>query len=174
MVKDVLFRLGCPTPTLDMFADAKNTRFPRYWGEGGERPDAWKENWGKKELGTMWCNPPFTELDWVVQKTKAEGGNLIFIAPDWRDRKFYEQMWDISRAHHYYKAGTGFFELDGAAVPGIKWGVWAVWLDAEMTGAEKLRRKSKREQPVQRTAAAKRRYRRLRQMEEKAGAALQE
>ena len=43
-------------PTLDCFADRDTHLFPRWWGEGGEAPDAFEKNWNFEEVGTLWAN----------------------------------------------------------------------------------------------------------------------
>ena len=160
----IVRKLGCPTPQQDMFADAGNARMARWWGAGGEQPDAWKMDWGREDLGILWCNPQFSDLQFVVQKAKVEGANLILICPDWRNQPWYADMWENIRAHHYFRPGFPLFELDGVAAPGIQWGAWALWYDGRMQENEKLRRKSRWGQEVQRTHAATRRYRRDQQV----------
>ena len=117
MIRVVLDKLRCPTPCVDMFADEQNARFSRWWGRCGE--DAWRQDWGSLE-GTGWCNPPFSVLDNVVDKCRAEGGNLILIAPDWQEKRYFQEMWPMSSSHSFFPVGTRLFELDGAEVPVIK------------------------------------------------------
>jgi hypothetical protein len=162
MVDVVIKMLKCPKPTIDIFADAGNARCSRFWGKGGEKTDAWAQDWGAEE-GPLWCNPPFTLLNNVVTKASTEGANIILIAPDWKDHQYYKDMWSNSRSHWYFPVGTHLFELDGTAVPGIRWPCWAVWLDGRLQEKDRVRRKIFWGEAVQRTGSAKRRFRQQQQ-----------
>ena len=159
-IRKILRWLKCGTPMVDMFADGRNARFPRFWGEGGECSDAWKESWARTEL--LWCNPPFTDLDFVVQKAHAEGTNMILIAPQWDGRKYHDEMWEWSREHCYIKPGSDLFELDGKEAGPTRWGTWGVWIDTNLTRTERDRRRAKWKQVDLKSDSSRRRYRRER------------
>ena len=117
VIKDILMRLQCPTPELDAFADAGNFRFKKYWGKGGAAEDAWSQDWAEEKVGLIWCNPPFEDLQWVVERIMSDGAKAILIAPDWRTDPFFKPMWEIVQRCYYYKPGIKFFELDDREVP---------------------------------------------------------
>jgi hypothetical protein len=171
-VQKILGWLKCPTPVVDMFADIDNRRFTRFWGRGGECRDAWQQRWEGTEM--RWCNPPFTDLDFVVQKANSEGANMVLIAPQWEGRKYHTEMWHWSREHCYIKPGTYLFENTGMHVGTTRWGVWAVWIDGSLTEAERTRRRPKWMQEVQRSGASRRRYRRERREEAMVAETLEE
>jgi hypothetical protein len=91
MIADILLRLRCPTPNLDAFADRGNARFPRYWGRGGIEEDAWAQNWSESQAGLIWCNPPFEDLEAVVDKIQEDGAAAILVVPDWRNQPFFSE-----------------------------------------------------------------------------------
>ena len=127
IIKDIVAKLGCETPVLDSFADSGNHRFPRWWGPGGERPDAMAESWA--ETGLLWCNPPFSQFSAVVDKVARDKARCILVMPDWPFKEYWSRVQPLRVAETYYPAGTSVFELDGEPVPGTKWGTWAYLLD---------------------------------------------
>jgi hypothetical protein len=129
VLNDILSKLRLPTPDIDAFADAKNHRFQKWWGPGGVRPSAWDEDWHPKKVGLIWANPPFSDLDRVVAKVRADQARVLLVAPDWDNWKFYKEMWAMCEDYCCYPEGSKVFEIDGREMPGVRWTVWAVLLD---------------------------------------------
>ena len=154
-VQDILLRLKCGEPTIDAFADEQNNRWPRFWGKGGEEEDAWAQDCDYEKVGLLWCNAPFSDLDHVVDKVRTDGARMVFIAPDWRDQRFYQDMWEMAEQYYYYKKGQEMFDLSGVAMPGVRWGVWAVLLDGRMQKVDPVK-----EAKEKRTSSSRRRFRR--------------
>ena len=131
MIKDILYRLNEKAPSLHAFADAHNCRWPRIWGQGGERPDAWQEDWNQDKVGTLWCNPPFTDLLEVIKKVDNDQAHIILIAPEWPEFDYFAPMGTHCSKYYHYPEGTRMFELDGIPVGLTHWAVWALVLDAK-------------------------------------------
>ena len=89
MLAVILKELRCPEPCLDAFADQGNMRFPRYWGSGGERSNAWAQNWNVKVNGVLWMNPPFEDMLAVIKKIERDGAAVVLLAPDWRSKPWF-------------------------------------------------------------------------------------
>jgi hypothetical protein len=155
-IKDILMRLNCGTPTVDAFATMKNRRWTQHWGpENPEHPDAFKEDWSFAKNGVIWANPPFSKLSQVVQKAKNDKVRMILICPEWDRQEWFKEAMSITNRSYRYKAGTPFFELNGRPVDGIRWNVWALYIDTTDEGqvlpGDRL---------PKRTLASRRRYRR--------------
>ena len=130
VIRDIVQELKCPTPTIDAFANARNHRFSRWWGEGGEHPDAFAVSWSREEF--LWCNPPFSKFQQVVEKLKKDQAQCILIMPDWPSRPFWHEVQGLRKASVYFSPGSEIFELEGQLAPGIQWGLWAYWLDGSL------------------------------------------
>ena len=87
--------------------------------------------------------PPFSDLDAVLEKIKKDEATAILIAPDWRNQKYYSAMWEIAVNYYYYMARQSIFELDNVPAGPTKWGIWAVLLDgwkkSELAPAQTMR-----------------------------------
>jgi hypothetical protein len=88
IVEDIIQRLGCGQPVLDAFASSQNHRFPRWWGEGGEKPDALAESWS--DVGLLWCNPPFSQFQAVLRKVAEDQAQCVLIIPDWQTKQYWK------------------------------------------------------------------------------------
>ena len=161
VMRQILFRLNEEAPKIDAFADAHNNRYRRFWGQGGERPDAWQEDWNQDKVGTLWCNPPFTDILEVVNKVDADEARIILVAPDWPEFDYYAPMWTNCKKSYYFPEGTVMFELDGAVQQPTRWPVWALVLDGK-----KQHELKQQALPRKKTKSSRRRYRR--QLEEEA------
>ena len=132
VIREIVRGLNCPSPTVDAFANARNHRFPRWWGEGGEHTDSFSVPWSREEF--LWCNPPFSRFQQVVDKLKKDKAQCILVMPDWPSRTYWQEVQDMKRAAVYFSPGSEIFELEGQPAPGIKWGLWAYWLDGSKAG----------------------------------------
>jgi len=77
-VEDIVKYFG-EVPVVDAFATEANKRFPVYWDV---QKDAYKQHWGNQG-GTLWMNPPFSQMQQVVDKLKTDRARAIVIAPAW-------------------------------------------------------------------------------------------
>jgi hypothetical protein len=64
-------------PTVDAFAGTGNNQLPKYWCK---QTDAFKQDWSSEIL---WMNPPFSQMDRVIQKILEEEAQGILIIPYW-------------------------------------------------------------------------------------------
>ena len=64
-------------PVVDAFASKGNQRLPQYWTK---KDDAFQQDWSS---GILWMNPPFTQMDRVVQKILQDEAQGILIIPCW-------------------------------------------------------------------------------------------
>lgn len=122
-VKDMCFRLKVQ-PVLDAFADAGNHRFPVWY------KDAFAVRWPQDEV--IWANPPFSMLQQVVEKIKRDGAKVLLVCPDWRSCSWWKSLQEHVVRRHYYPKGTAVFELDKKPVGGIRWGLWAYYVDGSV------------------------------------------
>ena len=129
VMRDMIFRLQCGDPVVDAFADRSNHRCQRYWGNGGEAEDAYEVNWHGQ--GLIWCNPPFRDLFALPGKIWNDRAEVICAVPDWRDHDWLQELWCMSQRQYYYPEGRLIYELDGDAMPPTRWGVWALYINAE-------------------------------------------
>ena len=161
-VNEACFRLNEPKPLIDAFADEKNNRCARWWGSGGEHPDAFAVSWDQQQVGTLWCNPPFSKLMAVLEKLERDNGRMILIAPDWETKDFYEAMWKFCQRHYFFDSTVPIYELDGRQMPPtLGWGTWCLLLDAKMKEGPTKWKGTKE----QRTKSSRRRFRRQQQEE---------
>ena len=114
--------------SLDAFAHKGNHRFPRFWGKGSQITDAFTQNWA--EHGILWCNPPFSVLDKVVEKVRRDEGKIILICPDWQSQNYFWELQDMVVNKKFFPQGTSVYELDGKIMDPPAWGTWAFLLDA--------------------------------------------
>ena len=156
-VRDMCFRLKV-TPILDAFADAGNHRFPLWW------EDAFAEKWPQDKV--IWANPPFSIMHKVVQKIKEDHAKVLLVCPDWRSCAWCQQLHDHVMRKYFYAKGTPVYELDKKKVEGIKWGLWAYYVDGSVSKEEEFMEENK-EYSVselagewQETTSSKRRQRR--------------
>ena len=126
-VETVLQTLRCPTPSVDAFANAQNHRFPRWWGEGGESPDAFAKNWGEESLISE-CNPLFKLLSQVVTKAIADQADMVLICPNWPRPKWWQMVQKHVHVGHLVPEGTRMFELNGKIPGPTHWDTWTYWL----------------------------------------------
>jgi len=113
---------------VDAFADSRNHRFPRWWGDGGESPDAFQKDWGQE--GLLWCNPPFEMLAQITAKLIAEKGRMVLVCPDWPSQGWLHSIQKHVLRRMLVPKGTLFFELDGRPTGPTQWDTWVFWIEA--------------------------------------------
>lgn len=82
--------------TIDLCANAKNAKLPRYFGDGGLAYDALKESWVGE---TAWMNPPYSACAAFVKKafasTREPGTTVVGLLPVRTDTKWWHSwVWD--------------------------------------------------------------------------------
>ena len=116
MVENIVYTLGVGEPDIDAFADVRNHRFPRWWGQGGEHSDAFSQNWGNGVL--LWCNPPYFRLGEVACKLIRDQARCILVVPNWQlDQLWWHEIWPYVRGRVSFSKGVELFEVDGRSVP---------------------------------------------------------
>ena len=107
LVKSILDKFDCGTPTVDSFAAEHNKRFDRFWSK---KDSAWSKNWGTEKL--IWCNPPFEDMSRVVEKFISDKAKGIIIAPKW-DHPWWNKLMAITVDDWELPAGESIFERPG-------------------------------------------------------------
>ena len=160
IMKDILFRLQCPPPTVDAFANRALHMCDRWWGEGGEVEDAFIMDWGQEQM--LWVNPPFSRLNEVIPKLVDEQARGILIMPHWKNQMFFDEVWKIVQKKHYYPRGSRVFETVDGVVGGVKWPVWALYVDGTKPRPVRTRNECSEEDDPKptKTSACRRRWRR--------------
>ena len=147
MVQHILEELG-ETPTLDLFADSQTHVFPRWFGEGGELPDAFGTSWCAQEVGTTWANPPFSVLEQVVHKIVEDQARTVVVCPHWKQWKWWKAAQPLIEKQMFIPKNTKVFQSpERDKVPPTKWGVWAYVLNGMLAKESwsKLWKKTKAE-----------------------------
>lgn len=112
---------GHSMPVRDAFASPGNERFPTYWTV---REDAMQQSW-QGEL--LWLNPPWTMWPQVTSKVEESGARCVAIFPAW-SKAWVNKLLMLATKIIYFESGTRIFQLYGKAVPGIRWGLYAVYI----------------------------------------------
>jgi hypothetical protein len=134
-VKEILFRLNVEEPTLDAFATEENHRFPTWFGRGGVVADSFTASWGAVPL--LWANPPYSQLDRVVEKVIGERARAVLVVPGWREEAWWKRLQPYVKKSWHYAVKTEVFELAGKRVEGIRWPLWAYLVDARAAVPDK-------------------------------------
>ena len=126
MVNDIINHFQC-RPTVDAFATSQNRRFPRYWSR---QDSAWEKDWSKEPL--IWCNPPFRQLERVVNKFITDQARGILIAPQ-RDQPWWPKLMDITVDLLKLPEGESIFDKGGLLPqPPPSWPVYAFFVDGSL------------------------------------------
>ena len=131
VVQDILAKLGDPKPVVDMFADENLHLFPKWWGPGSAVPDAFQISWEGE--GLMWCNPPFSKLQQIVDKIRHDRARCVLIMPNWPTQPWFQSAQELAVKKVFYHPGSEIFDVDRGKVGGVRWGVWAMLLDGTRT-----------------------------------------
>ena len=107
-------------PELDCFADQETHLFHRWWGEGGEFPDAFDKNWAFDKVGTLWANPPFSKLPQVVEKVRRDGARMILVCPDWQRDLWWKDLQDMVVDKMLFPRGQKIFRAPDRSLGGTK------------------------------------------------------
>lgn len=113
--RHVISHLGLnEQPSVDAFAKKDEHVVRRYWGPQGEKENAFDQNWNPERL--LWCNPPYSKLQAVVDKMVAEQARMILIVPDWRNTSWWKQLQGFVRSWYFYPRGMNFFNCTASLV----------------------------------------------------------
>ena len=127
MYEKILTLLKVGTPSVDTFAQTGEHHVPRFWGPGGEKPDAFSEPWDRETL--LWASPPYSRLAECVQKIKSDQPTMVLVVPDWRRARWWKDLQNFVTRAQFFPKGTPVFQLHGRVEKPVKWGVWAYLID---------------------------------------------
>ena len=114
-------------PSIDVFANASNQRFPRWWGPGsGEAEDAFTRDWGGEPL--LWMNPPYYQIGRAIKKVREDRAHALMVLPEWKTRKWYREARELRLLDIRYPKGVHFFERPGARKRPTPWPVRVMYL----------------------------------------------
>lgn len=129
---DIMMRLAgrggrALQPSVDAFADHELHLCSRWWGPGSDVPNAMEVSWKDEPL--LWLNPPFSMMADVVRKIRKDRAKAVLVCPHWKSEGWYKTVMKMAKRHYFYRVGTLFFEVAEGTVGGIKWPVWALYVD---------------------------------------------
>jgi hypothetical protein len=88
--------------------------------------DAFDKDW--KAQGLLWINPPFSELEKVVNKIEAEGVECLLVCPNWPKSRWWEKAQELCAKARFFPAGSRLFETDKGKEGPTRWGVWVLYI----------------------------------------------
>jgi hypothetical protein len=111
----------------DAFATGQNRRFDKFWDV---HQDALKQVWSPQEV--YWCNPPWSLWPATVKKIEDAGCEVVAVVPAW-DKPWVTKILGMAQRIMYMETGTRLFEVDKRVMPGIRWGIYVVWIPVFMS-----------------------------------------
>lgn len=111
----------------DTFASGQNRRFDKYFDK---QQDALQQVWSTEEI--YWCNPPWSLWPAAVDKIERSNCEAIAVVPAW-NKPWVTKALGMGQRLIYMESGTRLFELDGKMMPGIRWGIYVVWIPVKST-----------------------------------------
>ena len=106
----------------DAFASVHNRRFDKYFDK---QQDALQQVWSKEEI--YWCNPPWSLWPAAVNKIEKSSCETIAVVPAW-NKPWVSKALGLGQRMIYLESGTKLFELYNKVVPGIRWGIYIIWI----------------------------------------------
>jgi len=103
MLDPKIFQYACRQlkfkPVIDVFASKLHHQLPHYFSRDKEDVyaygiDAFSQDWSKENL---YINPPFKQMNQVVQKLVRERGRALVIAPVLPKQKWYQLLTRIAK-----------------------------------------------------------------------------
>lgn len=116
-----IFQIDAHIPIRDAFASPGNQRFTNYWTVHDKALQ--QQWWGE----LLWLNPPWTLWPLVAAKVEESGASCVAVFPAW-SKDWVNKMLIMATKLIYFEVGSKIFQLHGVAVPGIKWGLYAVYI----------------------------------------------
>ena len=108
-------------PEIDAFSCADTKCCPRYWGPGSiDGCDAFKQRWDQHIL---WLNPPYSMMEQVVTKIRANQAHGIVVAPEWPTKVWWEPLQRLAVWRWRLSSGTKVFELGHRPCKPTRWAV---------------------------------------------------
>ena len=119
-VKKSVFEDSCRRlkvfPVIDSFSLKFSRLCSRHWGpDSDECRDAFGQCWAHSSIPghVLWCNPPFSMLDSVVNKLHLDHGHALLVMPVWEDKDFYKKACWMTLRKVPFPKGSLVFNLDG-------------------------------------------------------------
>ena len=134
LVQKILKEFDAGIPEVDVFAAEHNKRFEKYWSEADS---AWKHPWDQGHHQLLWMNPPFDQIEKMVDKLRKDRARAIVIVPGWRQSGWWERLQDIVVNQMVIPRGKGVFLREGHdPMPPTSWSVWAFLVDGNILDNE--------------------------------------
>lgn len=102
-------------PEIDCFASSQNCQKPKFIDQN---QDCMKRMFSKHTK--LWMNPPFRDLERVVDKILTEKLNVILISPKWEGKKWYQKscahcagIVELGRARDLFMPGPDYKRIVG-------------------------------------------------------------
>ena len=120
----IVTRLGLPD--WELFADEELHRLDQWSGPGGVPEDAWSMDWGFQSLGAVWVNPPFSQMEFVVNKMIADKARGVLLLPHWQQYGWFKKAMAREEGKYCMYEGQMVFEdCTGHRFP-LPWKLWAI------------------------------------------------
>ena len=134
LVKMILRHFDAGEPEVDCFAAAHNKRFERFWSK---TDDAWKRPWDQEHHQLLWMNPPFDQIQRMVEKLRRDKARAIVVVPGWQQTPWWNRLQDIVVNQMRLPKRRGIFLKEGReAMPPPSWTVWAFLVDGSILDNE--------------------------------------
>jgi hypothetical protein len=112
---------------IDRFASYFNRQTPRYNSllrSPDSEGNAWEANW---KGDNQFFNPPFSQIERVIQKMLLERAGGILIVPAWQSRKWYPLLQGLFISKRVlYQNVSLYINEAGELLPSPSWGTWAL------------------------------------------------
>ena len=101
---------------VDLFASEANAQAGLYCTEENS---AWQYSWTKLSescKGFLWANPPFGDLEYVVEKLRREPVKMLLLVPRWPSKPWWKPLQDIAESHVVLPKDTTIY-IPGKGLP---------------------------------------------------------
>ena len=85
---------------VDLFADAENAQRSLFCSKGNS---AFNYSWRKlndESGGWLWANPPFDQMDALLEKVKTEPVRMVLLSPYWPKQPWFDDLRHFSETSH--------------------------------------------------------------------------
>ena len=117
---------------LDLFANFCNAQSPRFCTR---KNSAFFYDWSLlSQNGTLWANPPFSQLDKVLGKILKEPCRIVLVTPNWKGSNRKRLLSKLSQAQFFVPANTPLYkgDWDGTPLPSPSWETVVSLLDTRV------------------------------------------
>lgn len=109
------------TPQIDAFSKADTRMCSRFWGPGSPAAEnAFDERWDRNIL---WCNPPFSMIQAVSDKVKAEAAHCLLLVPEWPTKSWWADLQPLAVWRWRIPANVKVFEMFHRPCAPTRWPV---------------------------------------------------